>query len=159
MHSYGKREVAARWPTEGRMRERNPQSAALWSYHHRPSTVGDIVFDTASMVPTPVCAPHGVWTAKARHGQAVLHQHPRQWHRQTLVPGKTDIAVDSAQLAVLLQQGAGLADVAAACERQEGACEAEEGWAKVLTSGDTNRGYCGSHVRAVHPHKVLAPTQ
>ena len=87
------------------------------------------------MVPTPACCPQGVWTAKVRHGQAVLHQHPRPWHRQTLKPSAQDVAVDGAQLAVLLQQGASLADVADACARQPGACQKEDGWAKVLTSG------------------------
>jgi hypothetical protein len=81
LHGYGESPGQQEaWATVGRMRARAPESAAEWSYHQRPEGVGAIVFDTSSMVPSPVCAPQGTWTATARHGQAVLHQHPRAWH-------------------------------------------------------------------------------
>ena len=80
MHAYGTLAAAAVYPTLGRMRERKAESAEAWSYHHRPSEVGDIIFDTTTMTPSPSCSPQGTWTATARHGQATLHQHLRARH-------------------------------------------------------------------------------
>ena len=105
------------------MRECKPQSAELWGYLNHPAEVGDIVFDTSTMTLSPVCPPQGAWTATALHGQAVLRQHPRPWHRKTVKPGADDTTIDSAQLSMLVAQGASLAEVAAACDRQPQACQ------------------------------------
>ena len=68
MHSYGQTRPPLPFPTVGRMREVRQESAAPWNYHHRPNTVGDITFDTSTMVASPACEPQGTWTATSRHG-------------------------------------------------------------------------------------------
>ena len=52
LHPYGSSDPPLPYPTSGRTRPRNPESAAQWSYHHRPTEVGDIVFDLDTMTPT-----------------------------------------------------------------------------------------------------------
>ena len=130
MHAYGEPGWAAEMPTHGVFRPTNQQSQQEWSYHYRPHNVGDITFDTTSVVPTPVCS-HGTWTAMSRHGQAVIHQHPSPRHGHRVKPTKHDLTLDAAHLKGLLQDGAQLPEIAAACERQtsEGLC------AKALSSG------------------------
>lgn len=132
MRAYGSVRPPLPFPTVGRKRVVQQESPMEWSYHHRPETVGDIVFDTSMMVPSPMCVPQGTWTATARHGQAMLQQHPLNWRGSRLKPTANDITIDSAQLTVLLQQGVSLADVADACTRQSEL--ARGGWAKVLTT-------------------------
>ena len=82
LRAYGQTRQACPFPTVGRMREVKQQSAADWSFHNCPLTVGNIVFDTSTMTPSPVCVPQGTWSATARHGQATLQQHPMPLARE-----------------------------------------------------------------------------
>ena len=132
LHAYGQTSHVATFPTCGRRRPVQPQSEELRSFHNRPPQVGNINFDVSTMTPTPLCVPQGTWSATARHGQAVIRQHPQPWRGSRLKPSAQDVTLDSAQLAVLLARGASLAEVVEACERQP---MARGSWAKVLTTG------------------------
>eukprot|EP00961_Rhodomonas_salina_P277786 3753730-Rhodomonas_salina.1 len=68
----------------------------------------------------PRLTPTGSWTARSRHCQTVLHVHPRRFHRKArgVKPTDTDNTIDTAQFAILTQQGVSLPAIAQACQRE-----------------------------------------
>ena len=81
------------------------QSEAEWAYQQRHPR-SSLTFDLQSMELRTACPPQFTWSARERHGQANIVQHPRRFrHRPNkLVPGKTDDVIDAAHLRSLLQE-------------------------------------------------------
>ena len=121
MHAYG----GSQWqpdpdPDATNFRKGYFQSTEDWAFDQRdPEAV--VTFDMQSMEVKPPCLPLGTWEASSRHGQTVITQHPRPYRRnyRSVLPLKDDVVLDTAQLQALIELGAPLHLIPAACQRQQ----------------------------------------
>eukprot|EP00961_Rhodomonas_salina_P087927 1182839-Rhodomonas_salina.3 len=87
----------------------------------------------------PRLTPTWSWTARSLHCQTVLHVHPSKFDRKArgVKPTDTDNTIDTAQFAILTQQGVSLSAIAQAClcKRETDADKTHEPtWAHHVTS-------------------------
>ena len=123
MHAFGR----SSWcpgpdPDADNLRTGYFQSLEDWAFDAR-NTESTLSFDTRSMEVVHPVLGSGSWEARARHGQATVIQHPRQYRRHfnSVVPLKEDTVVDAAQLQSIMERcspGAGLHDIPDLCQRQ-----------------------------------------
>ena len=120
-------------PTFTNFRQKHLQSASSWHACQRSTSVQ---FDLRTMDLRDACPPQGTWTAKTRHGQTVLRQHPENFHPKMnqVKPRVNDITLDTAHLLTLVSAGASLADVADACSRQPARDKTHTPWLRSFTS-------------------------
>ena len=115
------------------------QSEARWSAFNRSAAV-EISFDLTTMDLRPATLPdRGTWTVAARHGQAVLRQHPLPFrkHANAVKPNDTDLVLDAAHFATLHTNGCSEAEVATAILRQRSLLEQDPApltWSRPFTT-------------------------
>lgn len=115
--------------------ESREESQTLWHARQRPEEA-EVTLDIATMTPAPACEAQGSWTATTRHGQSIIRQHPLPFSSRPnrLTPSKGDTTIDTAQLQALIDRGATLADIHAACERQKEQDAIAPSWLRAITS-------------------------